>query len=416
VKGREYERSDDPRFLREKEVVEQHGGRVIYSSGDIVFSSSTLIDNLPVDDDLEAQRLGAICRRHGVTHDSLRQVLDRFAGLRVLIVGDIVLDRYVYCDMLEVTSEAPMLSLSKLDEQSYVGGAAIVARHVAALGAQAFLLSAAANDEESSRVEAALGAENVQTHLLRCRPNLVEKTRFLVEETKMIRYETGQRIPLDSIAQRKANLILDHEGDVADAVIFCDFGYGMITDELLQRTLGRLRSTGRTIAADVSGPHANLLNFRDIDLLCPTERELRANLHDYDRGLSSTAWTVLEKTQSRHLIVTLGKNGLVAFDRPTHDREHPDWSARLLSEHLPSFADRSVDRLGCGDALLAAATLTLATGASLMHAAYLGNAAAALEIAKLGNLPIDGAPLRRWISGRSELAAPAGTPSLVSAV
>lgn len=119
---------------------------------------------------------------------------------------------------------------------------------------------------------------------------------------------------------------------------------------------------------------------------------------------------------ARHLSVTLGKNGLVAFDRQTHDHDHPDWSARLLNEHLPSFADRSVDRLGYGDALLAAATLTLATGTPLMHAAYLGNAAAALEIAKLGNLPIDGAPLRRWISRPPELAASVGTPTLVSAV
>lgn len=403
VKGREYDGSDDPRFLREKEVVERHGGRVIYSSGEIVFSSSTLIDRLPADDQLEARRLGEICGRHSIERDSLLRTLDRFKGLRVLIVGDIVMDRYVFCDTLEVTSESPMMSLARIDEQSYVGGAAIVARHVAALGAQPFLLSAAANDEKSAWVESTLAEEKVQTHLLRCRPSLVEKTRFLVEETKLIRVESGRRAPLDSIAQRKANQILEEEGSIADAIIICDFGYGMITAGLLQGALGRLRESVPIIAADVSGPHANLLNFRNVDLLCPTERELRSNLHDYDHGLSSTAWDLLERTQSRYLVVTLAQKGLVTFDRPTDDPNHPDWSARLLSEHLPSFATQAVDRLGCGDALLAATTLALATGASLMQAAYLGNAAAALEITQLGNLPIDSASLRRWISNRSEL-------------
>ncbi len=406
IKGREYEQSTDTRFLREREVVERHGGRVIFSSGEVVFSSTRLIEALPEHAQLDLQRHRVIAERHGITRDSLAEVIDRFADLRVLVIGDTLIDRYVFCDAIDVASEAPVISLSKLDESSYVGGAAIVARHVAAMGAQPFLLTAVANDAASAMVEDVLQAEGIQSHLLRCRSRMVEKVRYLVDETKLLKVETAEYVPLDSLAQRRALAVLDEHVDSADAAIFCDFGFGMITDEFQRSAMAELRPRVGTIAADVSGPRANLLNFRHADLLCPTERELRSNLNDYHRGLSSVAHTLLQETQARHLFVTLEKKGLVVFERPSQDPESPEWVGRLLGEHVPSFADRPLDCLGGGDALLTAASLTLATGASVAHAAYLGSAAAALEISKLGNIPIKGDALRCWVSRRSELTQP----------
>lgn len=413
VKGREYERSADPRFLRERRVVEDRGGSVMFSSGEVVYSSTTLIDSLACDSDVESERLKVLCERRGITRASLHDTIERFRGLRVLVVGDVVVDRYVFCDAIDVASEAPMMALKTLDEQSYVGGAAIVARHAAALGARAFLLTAGASDEHSRRVEEVLESEGVEAHVLRCRPKVVEKTRYLVGDNKLFKVETGERVPLDSLAERLATKILDEQANF-DVAIFCDFGYGMITGGFMQRVMGRLRERIRIIAADVSGTRASLLNFRHADLLCPTERELRSNLHDYERGLSSVAYDLLSQTQAKHLFVTLEKRGLVVFDRPTDDPEAPEWSHRLLSEHLPSFADRPVDRLGGGDALLATSALSLGAGANLTQAAYLGNAAAAIELGILGNAPIHALTLRRWVEDRTELG-PASATRVVGA-
>ena len=152
-----------------------------------------------------------------------------------------------------------------------------------------------------------------------------------------------------------------------------------------------------------------MLSFQNVDLLCPTEREARATLNDYDSGLSAVAWQMLERTQARHLFVTLEKRGMVVFQRRSQDRRSPEWSGRLRSEQLPSFAGYAVDRLGCGDALLAGATLSLAAGASLMQSAYIGNAAAAAEISMLGNHPVDAARLREWFRTRRELSVPTAT-------
>lgn len=415
IKGREYERSEDPRFLNERAIVERHGGTVVFSSGEIVFSSSALIDIMPQESDLQSQRLRVMCDRHAVSRQSLRKLIDDFRGQRVLVVGDTILDRYVFCDALDIASESPMMSLNKLNEASYVGGAAIVARHVAALGGRAFLLTATGSDTGSAHVENVLQKESVEANLIRCRPCVAEKSRFLVDDKKLLKVQSAEPIPLDSLAQRRAASVLESEAESADAVIFCDFGFGMITAGLLERVLAKLRAKVRVITADVSGQHASLLNFRGADLLTPTEREMRANLNDFNQGLSSVAYGMLSATQAKHLIVTLEKKGLVLFDRAADDPDEPQWAARLVSEHLPTFNERPIDSLGGGDALLATSSLALAAGASTMHAAYLGNAAAALELSKLGNEPVSAGELLEWIARRKDLPAGKLKPEFVPA-
>jgi bifunctional ADP-heptose synthase (sugar kinase/adenylyltransferase) len=171
--------------------------------------------------------------------------------------------------------------------------------------------------------------------------------------------------------------------DGADAVIFADFAYGMITPGLLGRILPELRQKVPVLAADVSGKQSNLLNFRDVDLICPTEREVRDAQHDYGSGLGAVVWKLLGATGARNAIITLGKQGLVTFDGS--QRPLP---ARLQSEYLPALAPTAIDPLGCGDALLATSTLALATGGSLEAAAFLGAISAAIEVQQIGNQPI----------------------------
>ena len=403
VKGHEYEHSSDAGFLAERRVVEGYGGRVLFSSGDVVFSSSRLLESLDRDSTLETERLNLLCRRHGIDRTSVEEFLGRFAGLNVLVVGDIIMDRYVLCDATELASESPMMSLSRLEEHLYVGGAGIVARHAAGLGARTYLLSTAARDGLSGLARTTLEQERVECHLMSCRPRLPEKTRYLVETTKLFRVEDAQIHPLDSVSQRQAVIWAQGIADHLDAVIFCDFGYGSITRGLLEDLRKVLDPSRVVMAADASGPRGLLLDFQDATVLCPTERELRAALHDFQSGLSNVAWNAMNRTRARHMLVTLGKKGVVAFDRQSQDTGDPHWQGRLRSEYLPSLADHVVDAFGCGDALLAAAALTMAAGGSLMQAAYVGSAAAALESARLGNVPLDADSLRRWLRGRIEM-------------
>jgi len=408
VKGHEYERSEDTRFLAEKRVVEETGGRIIFSSGDVVFSSTKLVGRLSAGGEAASGRLELLCSRYDLTRSSITDALDGFRSLYVLVVGDAVLDRYVFCDAVGVASESPMLSLSYLGEETYVGGAAIVARHIRAMGGRPFLVAGVGGDQASRYVREKLDQEGIECHLIESRSALPQKTRYLADESKLVKIDRAEHQPLDSRHEAEAARVLEQQAAIADAVVFCDFGCGTVTGGLLGRTLPMLRHNVRTIAADVSGARANLLNFKHVDLLCPTEREVRAALNDYDSGLSTVAWNLLDRTQAKHLIVTLEKRGLVVFMRRSRKRGTPEWSARLTSEALPSFAQQTIDRLGCGDAMLAASTLALAAGASLTQSAYISNAAAAVELSMLGNKPVSIDHLRSWLSGRPELVTLGG--------
>lgn len=383
VKGREYEQNSDPRFLAERDTVVSHGGRVVFSSGDVIYSSTALIGTLSRPDRFYDEKVVRLRDRYGLSTAHLQNTLRRGRGKRVVVVGDYILDRYHFCDATGVAGEGPMLSLRPIQERDYDGGAAVVALHLAGLGATPTLVSALADDELSTRIRMRLEGQGVDVQCHSGRRQVVCKHRYVVDQTKLFKVDDGSTTPGDSQLEGliAARILSAAEG--ADAVIFADFGYGMITAGLLERVLPKLRERVPVLSADVSGKQSNLLNFRGVDLLCPTEREVREAQQDHASGLGAVVWKLLGATGARQAIITLGKQGLVTFD----GSEKP-LPSRLPSEYIPALAPHAVDPLGCGDALLATATLALAAGGSLEAAAFLGAIAAAIEVQQTGNLPI----------------------------
>jgi bifunctional ADP-heptose synthase (sugar kinase/adenylyltransferase) len=239
----------------------------------------------------------------------------------------------------------------------------------------------------------------VELQCSRPRRRVVTKHRYLVEHSKLFKVDEGAATPSDSLEEdRVVERVLD-AADGAAAVVFADFGYGVVTAGLLDRVLPRLRSRVPVLAADVSGKQASLLRFRGVDLLCPSEREAREAQRDTSGGLGAVAWNLLNQTGSRHAIITLGKQGLVTFER---NREAP--ADRLHSEYLPALSTHAVDPLGCGDALLATATLALCAGGSLQAAALLGSIAASVEVQEVGNVPVSAERVRRHLKGAERRA------------
>lgn len=402
VKGREYEKSTDPRFLAERDAVEAAGGRVVYSSGDVVYSSSALIGKLPKHDAFNDDKVARFRDRYGLTPTVLDGLLRRGRGRRIVVVGDYLVDRYHFCTPTGVAAEAPMMTLRSLQQRDYDGGAGIVAMHLAAMGAAPALVCAWADDAESSQAELRLAGGGVELHAPRVRRETPRKHRFLADQTKLFKVDEGGAAPADSrVEQAIADCVLA-AADGAAAVVFADFGYGVVSTGLLERVLPALRERVPVLAADTSGRHASLGRFKHVDLLCPSEQQLRQAQNDFASGLGALAWNLLEQTGARHAIVTLGKQGLVTFGRNEQDPRQ-----RLCSEHLPALATDATDTLGCGDALLAAATLALAAGGSLEAAAFLGAIAAALEAREIGNIPIRADQLRARLGQTASMSAAA---------
>ncbi|HEY7090484.1 MAG TPA: PfkB family carbohydrate kinase [Tepidisphaeraceae bacterium] len=386
VKGREYEKNFDPRFTAERDVVTRHGGRVVFSSNDIVYSSTALINGMAQPDPFKDEKLRRFCQRYDLSGRTLQQLLHRFRDQRVVVIGDYILDRYHFCDATGVAGEGPMMALRAIDQKDFDGGGAIIAQHLAGLGAAPTLVTALAEDDVSHQAELRLRGAGVNVTGTRNRRKLVAKHRYLVDETKLFKVDEGSASPLDSREEEQLAEQILSVSDGAAAVIFADFGYGLITGGLLQRIMQPLRSAVPIITADVSGRQSNLTRFQGVDLLCPTEREVRETLHDFSSGLGAVVANLLNLSKSRQAIITLGKQGLVSFDWPAGTAAES--GNRLRSEYVPALATHSVDPLGAGDALLAVASLTLAVGGSLQASALLGSLAAAMEVQSVGNLPI----------------------------
>ncbi len=399
LKGREYESNRDPRFLAEREAVEKHGGRVVFSSGDIVFSSSALIAALTDNHDPIDRTLNQLSETNDLRPSSLEGIVEQFAGKRILVIGEPIIDTYVYCERPEVASESPVMTLRPLDSQTFDGGAAIICRHIAALGGQAELITALPErDDAAVLLVERLRAQGVSVRSVESDQPITEKQRYLVGRQKVMKIDLGRPMTIDERGRSEfINLAIDaasQDGGV-DGVIFADFGLGLLTSATLDRLIGQLRPRVRVMTGDVSGKRASLLRLQHMDLVCPTEDELREAMSDFAEGLGAVVWRWLERTDVQSALVTMGAEGVIAFSRrsasPPRLAGPP---VRLKSDHIPGLGPIGVDPLGCGDALLSAATLGLAAGADLVQAGYLGSLAASIESRHLGNVPVGAAGLR----------------------
>lgn len=412
VKGAEYEHNRDPRFLAERAVVERIGGRVVFSSGDVVFSSTALIGAM----EQSANPFHAALRRlidgHDINRVGVDRLLQSFAGRRVLVAGETIRDTYVMCDRPDVAGESPVMSLRPIEYRSFDGGAAIIARHLAALGACPTLLTALPRSPDAEQLRLRLAVEGVDVAWIDLDQPMWEKQRFLVGTTKVMKLDLGRPLTVDAAGRRSFVAQAAELAAGCDAVIMADYGQGLFAPAMLDDLCRTVRACTPLLVGDVSGRRSGLLSLRELDILCPSESELRDAVHEYDDGLPAVVSRVLRATKSRAAIITLGAEGLITFEPDRTGRSH-----RLLSEHVPSFVGHAVDELGCGDALLAAATLALAAGGTLTVAAILGNIAAAVQAGRLGNAVINVADIRQGVAAleTAQLVCKPTTPAVMAA-
>lgn len=397
IKGREYEFNRDPRFAAERAAVENAGGRVVFSSGDVIFSSTALINAMEAQTEPFQRRLAHLAQQPELAQGALELLYSAFRGRRILILGEIVQETYVFCDQPEVADEAPIMSLRPVRHQYFDGGAAIIARHLAALGAKPTLATALPDSDLARAVQRRLNAAGVDVHPVTIDSPIPERQRFFVNSTKMMKLDLADHLVLD--ARQREQLIagtisIVNAAQGFDAAIIADAGIGLFSPAILQRLSRDLRPHIGVLAAGSSSRRADLRSLHHLDLLCTSESQLRDAYRNFGDGLPAVTWELFHETNTHAAIVSLADEGLIAFNRLPQATDSA-WQSRLKGEHVPSLAANPVDTLGCHEAMLATATLALASGASLLAAGFLASVAAGLHARRIGNPPVEISELRR---------------------
>jgi bifunctional ADP-heptose synthase (sugar kinase/adenylyltransferase) len=380
AKGFEYNAAGlSPKTAEEEEVVKSYGGELLFTPGDVVYSSSALINLAPPS--VKMEKLQLLMERFGLTFKDFRDVVAKMVGHRVHVVGDTIIDSYTHCAMIGGQTKTPTMSVLYERKVDYVGGAGIVAKHLIAAGAKVTFSTVLGDDALKEFTLDDLRAAGVEVRAVvdKSRPT-INKNAIVVGGYRLLKVDT---LDNRSISDTVLGTITDAIRAIpADAVVFSDFRHGMFN----RRTIPELVSAipggvFRVADSQVASRWGNITEFKEFDLITPNEREARFALADQDSGIRPLASRLYDEAKCRLLMLKLGERGVLAC----RDADHEALDSFFV---IDSFVENLVDAVGAGDALLAYSTLAMLVSKNDAIATTLGTVAAACECERDGNVPI----------------------------
>lgn len=384
-----------PKTREELEVLESYGGEIIFTPGDIVYSSSHLIEAGPPS--IAIEKLLMLLKGEGLEFHQLGEALDAIQGLKVHVIGDTIVDTITRCSMIGGMTKTPTISVRFEEKDDFVGGAGIVAKHLRAAGAEVVFSTVLGDDAYRDFV-----VKDLQEFGVDCRP-MIDPTRPTTNKNAI---ETGgyRLLKVDTLDNRSISDKILHKlqqqiAEVkSDIVVFSDFRHGIFNRHTIPSLVASIPQGPLRVAdSQVASRWGNILEFENFDLITPNEREARFALGDQDSVVRPLATELHRRANCKTLILKLGDRGILTY------RKRPEHDPRSFFA-VDTFVDHVKDAVGAGDALLAYATLVLKATGSEVLASILGNIAAAVECEVDGNEPVTPEAVRRKLSGVEKLA------------
>lgn len=378
VKGREYaDPADDVTggITREADAVKAVGGRVVFTN-DISFSSSELINrHLPT---VSAEVRGYL--RDFVTRHPAAEVfcyLERARDLRVLVVGEAILDEYQYCQAIGKSSKEPMLAVRRLSTERFAGGALAVANHLANFCGHVGVVTLLGEENpEDEFIRQAVDCRVEKTLIYRCDAPTITKRRMVDSYffTKLLEVYEINEAPLASADNERLCAALREHVPRYDIVIVMDFGHSMMTQEAIDM----ISEKARFLAVNAQSNAGNLGyhtigRYTRADYVSLAENELRLEARDRQADLGQLLRAQAQKLLCPHAAVTRGTHGCLCYGE----------DEGVVA--VPALATQVVDRMGAGDAFLALTALCVAQRAPMEIAGFIGNAMGAQAVATVGH-------------------------------
>jgi rfaE bifunctional protein kinase chain/domain len=380
VKGREYESLYNPELY----AVEKYGGRLLFSSGEVEFSSLDLINKAFTETDYGSIKVPQdFMLRHGISGGKLKLYVEKFATLNICVIGDLIVDEYVTCEPLGMSHEDPTIVVTPIDAKKFVGGAGIVAAHAASMGANVNFISICGDDVQKEFAVSEFAKFKVNCYLFDDNRPTTLKQRFRCKGKTLLRVSHLHQEPISIAMQERILNCFEDAAQNANLLVFSDFNYGCLPQALVDKLTQIAKSKGLFIAADSqsSSQIGDIARFKGVNLITPTEREARISTRNREDGLVILAEQLQRQAKAENVLLKLGEEGLLIHASKTS-------ADKWFTDRVGSLNIAPKDVAGAGDSLLIVSAMTLASGGSIWEAACLGSLAAAIQVGRVGNTPI----------------------------
>ena len=392
-KGPDYkDHSDDVtgKINDEEEAVKSVGGEIKHTE-DITFSSSNLLNKYG-DIYNEPQKTFIQKVHKGRNIEEIKIMVDELKSLKVLVLGETIIDQYVFCEALGKSGKEPVLVLRDLNMEQYAGGAAAIARHLSDFCGTISLLSMLGEKKEHEQfIQDSLSANIEPYFIYKDESPTITKKRYVdyISKSKSLGVYSINDSQMNSENQNQLHAYLDDLIPKHDLVIVSDYGHGFIsreTAEIISNQSVFISLNAQINAANI-GYHT-MNNYNDIDCAIINETELRHELRDRESSVEILMKQLSEILQAKSLVVTSGNGGAMFFD-----------SEKNKYHHCPAFAAKIVDKIGAGDAMLALLSCALKGGFDADQSMFMGSLAAAQSVESIGNsIPVSKVQLLKTIN------------------
>lgn len=320
----------------------------------------------------------------------LRKIIKNFNRAEILVIGDLILDEFIWGDVERISPEAPVPVVWAKSRSFMPGGAANVANNIASLDAKVTLIGVIGTDENAGRLISEIKKRNISAKgiFVEEKRYTTVKTRIVSGHQQVVRVDWEHTDPLSKESNEKITAFLERNLKNYDAVIIEDYGKGVINADLLEGVIGLARQNKKIITVDPKEEH--FLYYNRVTSITPNRKELenavrnlkikdttnKFKLHSdrlfTDKEIDSAAAQVLEYLGLDSILLTLGEQGMRLFEK----------NGRITN--IPTVAQEVFDVSGAGDTVVSAFTLALSCGATKPQAAYISNFAAGVVVGKLG--------------------------------
>jgi rfaE bifunctional protein kinase chain/domain/rfaE bifunctional protein nucleotidyltransferase chain/domain len=380
AKGFEYVKGSIPvKTEEEMEVLQSYGGEMLFTPGDVVYSSTHLIETAKPE--IKIERFLSLMSSCGITFEDLKNEVSKFSGLRVHVIGDTIVDTYTYSTVIGSKGKTPTLSVKYLDEEDYLGGAGIVSKHLKSAGAEIEFTTLLGNDSLKDWVLEELKSFGIKTNPIidSSRPT-IRKNVVIADNYRLLKIDKlDNRVISAEVLDKFCSFIKKSK---TDGVIFSDFRHGIFNRDTVPILSSAIPACVYRVAdSQVASRWGDITEFKEFDLITPNENEGRFAVGDQDSVIGALCSKLVEEAKCNMIILKLGKEGVLT-SRPQGGIKPNHYFS------VGSFTNSPVDPVGAGDAMLSYATLAMLSSKNEVIATILGSLAAGCECELEGNIPI----------------------------